>query len=288
MLKSLTFQAGASPSKPSLTVPLAPVTVFVGPNNSGKSRALIEIEKFVREGEPREGTVIKRIEFEPWDRASFELELAKIETKPTIAEQTNVETIIVEKIRPQDNAPARLGLARIHLINEAVNPSGTRYNYAGYLSLYTLRLDGQSRLSLVSRQKSGDLLTAPQNHLAKLFADDRLRKEIRRIVFDAFEKYLVVDPTDIGYLRIRLATRPPQDDGEEQGWDGRSRGFHAAASPIEDFSDGVKAFAGILTTLIAGEPKITLIDEPEAFLHPSLSSRLAKEITTALTGTNKT
>lgn len=43
----------------------------------------------------------------------------------------------------------------------------------------------------------------------------------------------------------------------------------------------------MLITLIAGEPKITLIDEPEAFLHPSLCSRLGKEITAALANTNK-
>jgi len=33
-----------------------------------------------------------------------------------------------------------------------------------------------------------------------------------------------------------------------------------------------------LTTLLAGDPKITLIDEPEAFLHPALSTKLGKEI----------
>jgi len=63
--------------------------------------------------------------------------------------------------------------------------------------------------------------------------------------------------------------------------------FHGAATPIEESSDGVKAFVGMLITLIAGEPKITLVDEPEAFLHPALSARLGKEITSALTGTNR-
>jgi hypothetical protein len=43
----------------------------------------------------------------------------------------------------------------------------------------------------------------------------------------------------------------------------------------------------MLTTLIAGEPIVTLIDEPEAFLHPTLAARLGKEITTALEGTNR-
>jgi len=49
----------------------------------------------------------------------------------------------------------------------------------------------------------------------------------------------------------------------------------------------LRRFVGMLTTLIAGEPKITLIDEPEAFLHPALCTRLGKEITSALSETNR-
>jgi predicted ATP-dependent endonuclease of OLD family len=42
-------------------------------------------------------------------------------------------------------------------------------------------------------------------------------------------------------------------------------------------SDGVRAFTGIITEVIAGDPNILLIDEPEAFLHPSLAYKLGKE-----------
>ena len=46
-------------------------------------------------------------------------------------------------------------------------------------------------------------------------------------------------------------------------------------------SDGVKAFTGLLVQLYAGDPKIIAIDEPEAFLHPSLAFKLAKELAKA-------
>jgi hypothetical protein len=77
------------------------------------------------------------------------------------------------------------------------------------------------------------------------------------------------------------------DAQQEQGWDARAREFHSRASLISDASDGVRAFVGILSTLKAGEPTVTLIDEPEAFLHPTLAFRLGKEITAALASTNK-
>jgi hypothetical protein len=51
-----------------------------------------------------------------------------------------------------------------------------------------------------------------------------------------------------------------------------------AARGIDAVSDGVKAYTGILVQLYAGDPKVITIDEPEAFLHPSLAQRLGKEI----------
>lgn len=79
-----------------------------------------------------------------------------------------------------------------------------------------------------------------------------------------------------------MSDRLPKSEREEKGWDNEAINFHKAATLITDTSDGVKAFSGIITTLLAGDPKITLIDEPEAFLHPALSNKLGKEIGTLL------
>jgi hypothetical protein len=44
---------------------------------------------------------------------------------------------------------------------------------------------------------------------------------------------------------------------------------------------------GIITELIAGDPKVLLIDEPEAFLHPSLASKLGSEVSRIAVGSGK-
>lgn len=288
MLTRLAFQAGSSPGKPGLSFELSPITVFVGPNNSGKSRALIEIEAWITSPQAPGCNVIDKLEFEAWRHEDFLLELGKISVEPGLDRRMNPDHVLIEKLRPQDNSAATFELHRAGLIANATNPNGgARHQYGSYLSLYTLRLDGRSRLSLIDDKPSGDLLKQPANQLAKLFVDLPSRIEVRRIVFEAFGKYLVIDPTNIGYFRLRLSPRAPVDDREEQGWDEISRSFHSAASLLAEASDGVKAFVGMLTTLIAGEPKITLVDEPEAFLHPTLAARLGKEITSALAGTNR-
>jgi hypothetical protein len=288
MLTKITLKSGASPEKPGLSFPLTPVTVFVGPNNSGKSRALVEIERWVTSAQAPECQVVEKIEFRAWDGANFELELKKIAVEPHHSETINPDNVLIGKLRPQDNSAARFQINHAGLVNEATQPNGKyRHHYSNYLSLFTLRLDGRSRLSLIEDKPAGDLLRQASNHFAQLFVDSKSRKEVRRIVQEAFGKYLVVDPTNIGHLRLRLSSRPPEDDREEQGWDETSRTFHAAASLLSEASDGVKAFVGMLTTLIAGEPNVTLIDEPEAFLHPTLAARLGKEITGALKGTDR-
>lgn len=63
--------------------------------------------------------------------------------------------------------------------------------------------------------------------------------------------------------------------------------FHRSALPIQEASDGVKAFSGMITEIIAGDPSIIIIDEPEAFLHPALSFSLGKEIALASSESEK-
>lgn len=191
MLTHLSLKAGSSPGKEGLSFELAPVTVFVGPNNSGKSRALMEIEAWVTRPQPPDGMVVAGVGFQPWARDDFERELDKIAIDLLPGEILNPDHVVVGKLRPQDNSGARFQVHREGLINDALSPNGRhRFHYANYLSLFTLRLDGRSRLSLIDDRPAGDLLQQPINHLAKLFTDEASRKELRRIVHDAFGSYL--------------------------------------------------------------------------------------------------
>ena len=54
--------------------------------------------------------------------------------------------------------------------------------------------------------------------------------------------------------------------------------FYANAQIIDEPGDGIKAFTGIIIEAIAGDPLVLMIDEPEAFLHPSLLHKLGNEI----------
>lgn len=133
-------------------------------------------------------------------------------------------------------------------------------------------------MQLTNEKQGGNLQSPPINSLSALFRDDEKRSEVRRIVYDAFKLYFVIDPTDLGKLKVKLSESSPKSDLEERGIHKEAIEFHKKAKPIEQLSDGVKAFTGIILEIIAGDPMVLLIDEPEAFLHPSLSFKLGKEV----------
>jgi hypothetical protein len=288
MINKILLKFGSNSSQDSLSFDVTPITVFVGPNNSGKSRVLIEIKNYCRRtmGQPND-LVLSQMELEPYSKEEIEQEITRIEQTPNLGEVINPGHVILGKLNPQNNKMFRSQVNKGSLIKEAQSPNDRQGYFATFLDIYTVRLNGTNRLNLLNEQDAGDLQTAPINHLAHLFVNNELRENARRIVFDAFSKYFVIDPTKIGKLRVRLADREPIDEREEKGWDERALDFHKNAVEIQNASDGVKAFTGIITTILAGDPKVALIDEPEAFLHPALSSKLGKEIASALRGSRK-
>ena len=58
MINKIILKFGRFPGAEALAVSTTPITVFVGPNNSGKSRALKEINRFCESGQRNAGNVI--------------------------------------------------------------------------------------------------------------------------------------------------------------------------------------------------------------------------------------
>ena len=288
MIDKIKIKFGSSTGTANLEFDVTPVTIFVGPNNSGKSKILVEIESYCRQthGQPND-LILSQLLFSALTKEEIEEEIKKIEQTPNESEVIHAGHVLLGKLNPQNNKAVRVQLNKVGLINEAQNPNQRAGHYQGFLNIYTLRLDGTNRLNLLNEQDGGDLQTTGKNHLSHLFLNNELRKEVRRIVHDAFGKYYVIDPTNIGKLRVRLSDREPITEREEKGWEKEAVDFHKGAIEITRTSDGVKAFSGIITTILAGDPKITLIDEPEAFLHPSLAYKLGKEISGSARNTKK-
>jgi ABC-type cobalamin/Fe3+-siderophores transport system ATPase subunit len=257
--------------------------VFVGPNNSGKSKALEEIEAYSISGQRNANNVIlEDMTFLGLSRESAENAVSTLATQPNPNESIPLESVVIASRR------GRYHVNREQLTSSIQNPQNNLGNFTGwFLNHFTLKLDGSSRIGLINQQPAGDLQAPTHTSLQVLFRNNQKRAEVRRIIEEAFGNYFVVDPTRMGTLRIRLSKRAPVNEMEERGIHQEAVDFHGTATPIENASDGVKAFVGIIIELIAGDPKILLIDEPEAFLHPALASKLGYEISRASVQSDK-
>ncbi|HEY3137615.1 MAG TPA: AAA family ATPase [Blastocatellia bacterium] len=283
MIKTLCLKFGKGLGSPAEVILATPITVFVGPNNSGKSKVLAEIHRFCASGQRNSTDVIvDKIEFNTFTDDVAQEKIARVTLKPHAAESVLPNHIIVGK------RGTRHQLDRQQLIETLKNTNAVTERFCQwYLQYNTLILDGKNRINLINQQGAGDLQEPPHTSFQVLFRDDTRRAEVRRIIHDAFSGYFAIDPTHLGHFRLRLSPNAPTSDIEERGIHDEAVRFHAAATLIEEASDGVKAFTGIITEIVAGDPAVLLIDEPEAFLHPSLAFKLGDEIARASLGSEK-
>lgn len=265
MIEKTKLKFGSSPNLPNLEIETKPITIFVGPNNSGKSLILREFIHYVGSGQTQ--LILDGCEFSPVNDFEKQLERNFI----VVGDDGNGNSMY----RPKNITHISGGRSWIEgLLN---TPNNFTHDFCqNYLRWQTLLLDGTSRLQMINNQRMGDLLN-PNTVVSKLFADDEKRLQVRNIIYEAFSEYFVISPINDGQLEIGFSNQNPLP-ALERSLSQESVEFHRNNTVIHQKSDGVKAFTGIIITLIADDPKIILLDEPEAFLHPSLSFKLGKEI----------
>jgi ABC-type cobalamin/Fe3+-siderophores transport system ATPase subunit len=277
MIHTMSLKFGRSPGAPPRDISVTPLTVFVGPNNSGKSKLLTELNQFCRTGtHDANAVILAGVGFTGLSPAKATGEIERLKTVPHQGEALNHDHVIIASryARHQVHHPSYISALQM--------PTGNLGYFCSYYLVHkTLWLGGADRINLVNDQGGGDLQTPATSSLQILFRNDAMREEVRRIVSEAFGTYFVIDPTSLGQLRVRLSSRPPVNNQEERGLHSEAVSFHASAKLIGSASDGVRAFTGIVTEVIAGNPDVLLIDEPEAFLHPALAAKLGLEIASA-------
>lgn len=283
MIEKIQLKFGKNQESEPAEINLTPITVFVGPNNSGKSKILNEVHHFCANGNTNQShLILSQIVLSTFSDIEINEIMQKYTLNPLFGENLQQDHIVFGKNRVRNQ------VQRTKILRFFENPNANIPSLAAYfLNFNTIILNGQSRMSLIDSKPMIDLQQPPQNSLQVLVKDRDKREELRKIIFDAFGLYLVIDPTGGNTLRIRLSEQIPSSENQEIGWTQDSIAFHAMATPIENTSDGVKAFTGIMTEILAGDPQIIIIDEPEAFLHPSLAFKLGKEISEKTSASKK-
>lgn len=276
MFESLTLKFTESPNE--IKLETQGITIFVGPNNSGKSLVLREIESASQQHQLGGFNLLS--DFEIYWLSEDDVSEHEAKVKNIRPAGTPEDHVFVWRFNPyggfEGNSVSRetlLGLLRTH--------TNKHWVMVNFLRHSMVRLDGKARFELSNDRPQGDLVADfPANALAGIFVNEELRQKIRDLIYDSIGRYFVIDPTSGGQLRIRLSSIPPTHD--EQSLNAEARNFHKRAVHIKDFSDGIQAYVGIIVATYSSEFRAILIDEPEAFLHPPLARKLGFNLANAV------
>jgi hypothetical protein len=118
MISSFQLKFGRVPSAPPEQIAVTPVTVFVGPNNSGKSRVLIEIEHYCRTGAiDANALLLSGLNFIGLPAAQAAQAIDRITLPPNPGEFTNIGHVFVGSRYGRRQVPAD------QLVASVENPS---------------------------------------------------------------------------------------------------------------------------------------------------------------------
>jgi predicted ATPase len=239
------------------------VVVFVGPNNSGKSRILSEIY----------GTIVHPYNF----TINFivkEIQFGK----------QGDENDLLERFKNNLSVNKEYVLSP-HAINEQTlknlwaEPSFNTYQINGG---FTKKLDTADRLHLVTPPANIDFLNSlPVHPIHHLYKDDKLEKKFSGYFKQAFGEDVIVNHGAGSQIPLHIGLRPEttlEKDRLSREYQEELRTLNV----LHDQGDGMKSFAGVLLSLMVQDFSINIVDEPEAFLHPPqaklLGQMVAKEI----------
>ncbi|CAM3607843.1 hypothetical protein BS639_22990 [Rouxiella silvae] len=255
-IKKITFLNGQE-----LEINNEDTLLIVGPNNSGKSQTLREITSSIQ-GNTLENKVIKSID------------ISKSGTAEEFREYLIKESLFV-------NGTYQIGQASIH--SQWIDQWTSNNSLYMFSPFFLKNIGADERLKICQQQQSispEQQKTKPQ-HL--LYDDSELTHEVSQLFKKAFNKKLVIDYRGGSMIPIHIV----EGDNLDGIMDRVSNEYidELRKHPLLDKQgDGVKSYAGILFETIAFKYDISLIDEPEAFLHPPQMRKLGQTLSENVKG----
>ena len=226
------------------------IVVFTGPNNSGKSQVLRDIRDYFS--------------------------------------NKNIQRIIATDI-----TPLFLGDAE-YLKSKCINKNGSYYFDSIQVNIHNIEwqwtnkqlgnlskcfinhLSTESRLQAANPANTFDAVNDfPVTPLHKLYIDDKKEKELSSLFHQAFGTEFIVNRGAGSQIPIHVGMTPTMEEGEDRV----SISYLSKLKKlpqIQNQGDGMRSFTGILLDTFISNHCITLIDEPEAFLHPPQARLLGK------------
>jgi predicted ATPase len=234
------------------------VTAIVGPNNSGKSTLLREIQKTLQQGNAAGNKSVEAVEVDWGSREEF------FELMNTTQTRRKAGTYGYDNIS-EDHWVLSSGsyILPSYLDVRGWGPHGNTSWIADY---FCTLLNADGRLHAADTTTSyNPRVQVPSNPIQRLYADRALEERLSTEARKAFQSPLTLDRHAGTQISLVVGvpsaeeTVPASTDYLDQLRD---------LDLVDVQGDGFRAFVGMVLAIIAGSHPLVLIDEPEAFLHP--------------------
>lgn len=257
------------------------LTVFVGPNNSGKSRLLKDI-LLLSTSNQNLTTILQEVEFVLPDSYEHFAEAYKINVvqqngsfflRTLDSSLTKGHSLNVGGINWHNDLKSWLLKERYENAEFIRMARGNFASYFGHF-LVTLLLT-EDRLKLTKESPSGQVKHEVNNLLQAFYKEGKdAEVRLREIVKSTFNIDVRLDYSSLTTLCIRVGqdldkiSRDPMESREE----------FEKLERLDEQGDGIKSFISTYLSILLGQKPVLLLDEPEAFLHPPQAFRLGELI----------
>lgn len=233
------------------------LVLLVGPNSSGKSTALTNIERCLHSPGSTGYLVVNSAaldlageidEFREWISANY----------PDTAK--NFQKVYVTKGQ---------SVADKTLDADWKNQIGAVIHFLSH------RLNTDERLQIVKPKARLERTGDPSEYIHVLQVDTGLLDKISREVRDSFQKDLIINWGGGTQVWFHAGDEPERDVTNDRV----SSNYLDALEKLprlESEGDGIKSFVGCLLGVLCGAHKVLMVDEPEAFLHPPQARKLGR------------
>ena len=247
----------------SIPVPRGGITVFVGPNNAGKSAALRDIQQHLTRAphsQPPTWIVIGQIE----------------------ADKESTDDELIGWLTHHASRYVQSGVVFYRRLNAQVQETvaGPNWNqgppFADLGQLLTFYLSAGGGQGYVGPAASFNVREeAPSHPLQALYLQSALELRVREVSRRAFRSDVVVNRFGGNQIFLHVGSPPPFEG--EPGLPTKAYLDQLFGLPaLHQQGDGMKSFMGVMVSLIAAAYPFILIDEPEAFLHPPQARLLGR------------
>ena len=240
------------------------IVVFVGPNNSGKSASIREINNLLQDNLRTNTIIVKKINIIREGEKDEIINL--IETNSLIDKFNYIKGLSYDIYKPSLE----------NYINNFNKGLGTATNF------FANNLNTESRIISSNPAKNIRVTQEPvQNPIHFLQKDDNLEKILNTYFNQAFGTDLILHRLAGSEVPFYVGKTPDFEEGEDRA----SRSYLEKLEKLDllhEQGDGMRSFVGVILNSFVPYFRILFIDEPEAFLHPPqarlLGKMLAKEL----------